>query len=189
MKEAFESDSKERRALALKACNAALESEHFSRGIGAEYQGLRNAPKLWEPKTYGELWDAYRQVWQLLFGQLPRLPQDECKEAVDILLESAGALAEIPDLSDMVVDTMIAIVHERYVSQKQVIETISRILYFDDTYDDKLPIKIRQRFEQLRDGLVGSDFHSLMQRYVGMDLLEDQFEANKDGQDRVQTSS
>ena len=33
--------------------------------------------------------------------------------------------------------------------------------------------EIRQRFEQLRDELIGSDFHSLMQRYVGMDLVED----------------
>ncbi len=186
LEEAFESNSKERRALALKACNAALESEHFSRGIGAEYQGLRNPPKLWEPKTYDELWDTYRQVWQLLSGQLPRLPQDECKEAVEILFERAGALAKIPDLSDMVIDTVITIVHERYVSQKQVIETISQILYYDDTYDDDLPVEIRQRFEQLRDELVGSDFHSLMQRYVGMDLLEDQLEANKDEKNQVQ---
>ena len=60
-------------------------------------------------------------------------------------------------------------------------------MYYDDTYDDNsLPIKIRKRFEQLRDELVGSDFHSLMQRYVGMDLLEDKLEENKDGKDRVQ---
>ena len=187
LKEAFESDSKERRALALKACNAALESEHFSRGVGTEYQGLRNPPKLWDPKTYGELWDAYRQVWQLLSEQLTCLPQDERKEAVDILLGHAGELGKIANISDIVVDTVMTVVHEKYVNQKQIIETISRILYYDDTYDDNnLPIEIRQRFEQLRDELVGSDFHSLMQRYVGMDLLEDQLEANEDGEDRVQ---
>jgi len=187
LKETFKSDSKERRALALKACNAALESEHFSRGMGAEYQGLRRVPKLWEPKTYGELWDAYRQVWQLLSEQLTRLPQDERKEAVDILLGHAGKLGSIPELSDMVVDTVMTIVYKRYGSQKQVIETISRILYYNDTYDtNNLPIEIRQRFEQLRDELVGSDFHSVMQRYIGMNLLEDQLEVNRDGVDLVQ---
>jgi hypothetical protein len=186
LEETFESNSKNRRALALKACNAALESEHFSRGVGAEYQGLRNVSKLWEPKTYGELWDAYRQVWQLLSEQLTRLSQDERKEAVGILLGRAGALAKIPDMSDIVVDTVITIAHKGYVSQKEVIKTISEILYYDNSYDDNLPIEIRQRFEQLRDELVGSDFHSLMQRYVGIDLLEDKLEENKDGIDRVQ---
>ncbi len=186
LKETFESDSKERRALALKACNAALESEHFVWGVGAEYQGLRNAPKLWKPETYSELWEAYRQVWQLLSEQLTRLSQDECKEVVDILLGRAEALAKIPNLSDMVVDTVITIVAKGYVSQKEVIETINRILYYDDSYDNNLPIETRQRFEQLQGELVGSDFHSLMQRYVGMDLLEDHLETNKDGVDRVQ---
>ena len=186
LEETFESNSKNRRALALEACNAALESEHFSRGVGAEYHGLRNVSKLWEPKTSRELWDAYRQVWQLLSEQLPRLSQDERKEAVDILLGRAGALAKIPDLSDIVVDTVITIVHKGYANQKEIIKTISEILYYDDNYDDNLPIEIRQRFEQLRDELIGSDFHSLMQRYVGMDLLEDQLKANKDGIDQVQ---
>ena len=187
LEETFKSNSKNRRALALKACNAALESEHFSRGVGAEYQGLRNISKLWEPKTYGELWDAYRQVWQLLSEQLTRLSQDERKEAVGILLERAGALAKIPDLSDIVVDTVITLVHKGYVNQKEVIKTISEILYHDDSYDDNLPIEVRQRFEQLQDELVGSDFHSLMQRYVGMDLLEDKLEEIEDGKDRVQS--
>ena len=186
LKKTFKSDSKKRRSLALKACNAALESERFSPGVGLYYQGLRDTPKPWEPKTYGELWEAYRQVWQLLSEQLTRLPQDERKEAVDILLKHAGELGRIPDLSDTVVDTVVTIVHEKYVSQKQVIETISRILYYDGTYDDNLPIEIRKRFEQLQDELVGSDFHSRMQRYVGMDLLEDKPEENKDGKDRVQ---
>lgn len=187
LKETFKSDTKERRALALKACNAALESDHFSPGVGTAHQGLRNTPKPWEPETYGELWDTDRQVWQLLSEQLTRLPQDERKEAVGILLRRAGELGRIPDLSNMVVDTVVAIVHEKFASQKQVIETISEILYYDDTYDSNgLPIQIRKRFEQLRDELVGSDFHSLMQRYVGMDLLEDKLEEIEDGKDRVQ---
>jgi hypothetical protein len=52
LKEAFESDSKERRLLALRACDTALETQHFARMVGAEHQGLRREPKLWIPKTY-----------------------------------------------------------------------------------------------------------------------------------------
>ena len=53
LKEAFESGAKERRLLALKACNEGLESDHFSRMSGAEYRGLRKDADFWDPKTYG----------------------------------------------------------------------------------------------------------------------------------------
>ena len=183
LKEAFESGSKERRVLAIKACHKGLISDHFSRMSGAEYQGLRGIPKLWKPETYGELWDAYRQAWQLLFEQLEHLPEDERKEVIGILLGRAGALGRIPDLGDMIVNTVETIIENGYVSEKEIIETISRILHHDDSYVNNkgLPSTIRKRFEKLKDKLIGSDFHSLMQRYVGMDLLEDELLEHKDG--------
>ena len=191
LKEAFESGSKEHRALALKACNVALQVR-FSRIRSAESQGLRQGPELWRPKPDDEFddefWDAYRPVWQLLSEQLERLPEDERKEGVKVLLEHAFELGSIPDLRDMVVDTVGTIAQKRYVSEKQLIETISEILYYDAPYGDNgLPAETRQRLEQLRDELVGSDFHSMMQRYVGMDLLEDQFDEDRNPVNQVQS--
>ena len=188
LKEAFEYGSKERRALALKACRKGLISDHFSRTSGAEYQGLRKEPDLWQPKTYLEWREAYRSLWQLLSEQLVRLPEDERKEAVGILIGYAGSIGRIPDLGDMVVNTVTTIIENKYASEKQVIETISQILFHDDSYVENkgLPAEIRQSFEQIRDDLIGSDFHSLMQRYVGMDLIEDELLEHKDGVDRIQ---
>ena len=183
LKEAFESGSKGRRALGLKACYAALQSGHFSRIGSAEYQGLRPEPKLWMPETYGELWEAYRRVWLFLVDQLECLPEDERKKGVDILLENVRGLARIPNLADMVVDTISMIIKKMYVSEKQVITTISQLLHYDGK---ELPEKIRQRWEQLRNELVGSDFHSLMQRYVGLDLLEDKFDEDRNHVDQAQ---
>ncbi len=187
LKEAFESNSKSRRKLALNACNAGLESNHFSRMSGAEYQGLRGIPNLWNPKTHSEWAKAYRSLWQLLSEQLEHLPEDECKEAAGILLGRARALGRITDLGNMVVNTVRTITENKYVTEKQVLETLSRILFQDDSYvDDKgLPAEIRQCFEELRDELIGSDFHSLMQRYVGIDLVEDLLLEDREGVDKV----
>ena len=187
LKEAFESGSEERRVLALRGCDVALHSGSFSRIGSAEYQGLRPEPKLWIPETYGELWDAYKQVWQLLFEQLEYLPEDECEEGVTILLEHAGEIGRIADLSDVVVETVKSIVQKRYVNDKQLIEAISQILYYDEPYGDHgLPAEIRQQFEKLKDELVDSDFHSVMQRYIGMDLLEDKFDKDYNHRDQAQ---
>ena len=188
LKEGFESGSKERRALALRGCDAALHSGSFSRIGSAEYQGLRPEPEFWSPETYGEFWDAYRKAWQFLAGQLECLPGDERKEGAVILLEHAGELGKIRDLGDMVVETVGNIAQKSYVNKKQVIEAISQILYYDESYGDKgLPAETRQQFEKLRDELVGSDFHSMMQRYVGMDLLEDKSVEDQEPTDQVQS--
>ena len=174
LKEALRSDSKARRLLALEACKIGLQPmNRWSRIVGAEYQGLRKEPELWEPQTWDEIWDAYHQVWQLLVEQLELMPEDERQKGVVILLEHARKLGQIPKLADMVVDTVATIAKKMHVSEKQIITTISQLLHYDGK---ELPEKIRQRWQQLMDELVGSDFHSMMQRYVGMNLLEDEFD-------------
>ena len=176
LKEAFESGSKERRLLALKACHEGLEFDHFSGMSGAEYQGLRKDADFWEPKTSGELFDAYRQVWQLLSEQLTCLPEDEREAATDVLLQHASRLARRPNLSDTVLDTIQMLSDQAYVDNRLLIKTVVEFLRRNGK---DLPDDIRQRWESLRDELVGSDFHSMMQRYVGMNLPIDAFDENE----------
>ena len=101
--EAFESESKEQRILALKACDAGLETDNFSRISGAERQGLPKEFDYWKPKTDRELYEAYRQVWKILSDQLDLLPEDEREEALEILLKNTPRIARIPYLRDMVI--------------------------------------------------------------------------------------
>ena len=177
LKEAFESNSRARHLLALKACKTGLQPMNMWRRIvGAEYQGLRKEPELWDPKTWDEIWEVYRQVWQLLVEQLERLPEDERKEGVAILLEHARGVGQVAKLANMVVDTVDAITKKMYVNEKQAIATINSILFYDGK---KLPAEARKRWEKLMEELVSSDFHSMMQRYVGMNLLEDEFDEDQ----------
>ena len=170
LKKAFASGSKEQRALALKACDAALTPRSSLITHGAEFQGLREEPKRWMPKTYGELWEAYKGAWELLDEQLTYLPENERKEAADILLNHARNVARIPDLADMVVDTLATIARKTYAPRRQTIKTINGLLHYSGK---DLPLETRERCEQLMAELVPPDFHSMMQRYVGMNLRED----------------
>ena len=176
LKEAFESGSTERRLLALKACNEGLEPDHFSSMSGTEYRELRNDIDFWEPKTYGELSEAYRQVWHLLAEQLDRLPIEEREEAIGILLKRAPRLARNPNLSDTVVDTMQTIVEKAYVDNRLLIKIVVEFLH-DEGND--LPDDLKQRWEHLKDELIGSDFHSMMRRYVAMNLRVDTFDESE----------
>ena len=184
LKEAFESGSKERRMLALRACNQALETEYFPRIIGAEYQGLRKEPKLWTPKTNEELFDIYREVWQMLYERLDYLPEGERQEATKIFLNRARGLGRIESHADMVIDTLSRLIEKNYLDKKKVLKEIVRILHYDGKI---LPSRVRQRWEKLKDTLTGNDFSSLMKRYVGMDILEDRFDERGNQVDQTQS--
>ena len=183
LKEALGSSSKERRKLALKAFDEALTTLPSPRLVGAEYQGLRREPHLWMPKTYGELFDAYRQTWQLLVQNLESMEEDERQEGVKILLNNSRGLTSISNLADMVISTLTELSQEPYADKKEILSTVLHILHYDGKGLDE---GIRKRLEKFRDDLTGRGFAALLRRYVGMDLLEDQFDEEGKQVDKVQ---
>ena len=178
LQEAFESGSKPRRLLALEACKVGLQPmDRWRRSVGAEYQGLREDPEFWQPQKWGELWAVYKQVWQLLFEQLDHLREiDEQEVGVGILLENVSHLVKHTNLSDMVAGTIQMFSGKAYVDNRLLIKTVVEFLHHEG---NDLPDDIKQRWERLEDELVGTDFHSMMRRYVGMNLLVDTVDENK----------
>jgi hypothetical protein len=174
LKEALESQSQERRLLALRACSQALGRVFWGPVIDSP-RIVGRSPDLWAPTTYGEMFDAYRQVWSYLFARVDDLPEIERREAVDILLRNARPLGWVGDLSSMVIDTVNELVQRPYVDKKRVLEIVVQILHYDGS---RLPEETRKGWEELRDKLTGTDFASLVERYVGMNILEDRFDEN-----------
>jgi len=184
--EAFSSDSREKRLLAIRACDQALEANRFGFRVGTNWEGLRKEFLRWTPKTYGELYEAYRYVWKLLSEQVAILPEEEALEAVDILLKKARGLGKIPNLSEMVIETLLKLDVTSSVDRKKILATVVSFLHYEGK---ALPPDVRKNWEELRNRLTGDDFPSHLRRYVGMDLLEDQFDEqgnNRDGQTQEQ---
>ena len=140
---------------------------------GPERQGLRQEAQLWMPKTWGELFDAYRRVWGLLQQCLEQLDDDEKQEAIQIILQKSRGLLKVSALAEMILSTLQELATKAYVDKKKVLQAIIRTLHYDGK---TLPAETRQWLENIRDNLIGKDFPSLMRRYVGMDLLEDKFD-------------
>jgi hypothetical protein len=173
LEEALVSDSEITRAIALKACDAALEAQHFSRTVGAEHQGFKPKPKLWTPQTYGEIWDAYRKVWSLLRKQLPALPPEQRTQAIRTLFDNGAAIAAATNLGELVLETWKEILHSGWATTA---ETLEHLIFLLRYRRNELRPETITAAEALRDELVGTDFPSLLKRYVAMDLLEDQFD-------------
>lgn len=183
LKEALESGSKERRLLALRACDVALEAQHFSRSVGAEHQGLRREPELWTPRTWGEVFDSYRHVWELLREKIKSLPSDERQQAIEILLDRARGLATFKDLEHMILDTFEELSQSPHIDKKALLTRVIHILRYEGK---SLPQESKQRWERLKAEVTGSGYSSLMRRYVGMHLLEEQFDDREHRVDLVQ---
>lgn len=173
LEKALTSESTITRAIALKACDAALEARHFSRTVGAEHQGFKLKPKLWTPKTYGEIWDAYQKVWNLLRKQLPSLPADQRVEAVKSLFNNGSAIATSTNLGEIVLETWKEIRHCGWATTAEVLQHLISFLRYRR---NELRPEIIKLAEKFRDELVSNGFPALMKRYVAMDLLEDHFD-------------
>jgi hypothetical protein len=182
LKGALESESKKQREIALKACTSALQTAHFYRMVGAEYQGLRRPPQLWMPKTWDEVFDSYSRVWLLLMQKLDGFQAEERRATVKVLTEHARGLSLVRGLADMVIDSLSQIAIKHPDERRQVMTELEVIIHYDGKAHS--PENLR-KLEELRAKLIGTDFHSQMERYVGMDLLQDGFDEQGNVVDKV----
>jgi|GEM_PF-430584 len=182
LQEAISSDSKERKLLAINACDKGLEANHFARVVGPEYQGLRSA-QLWRPKDRNEMMDAYSRVWKLLYSIVDNLSGDEQKKAIEVLTNNARSLTAAPELAKIIIPNITDLASKTYVDKKEILETVETILHYGKK---ELTPEIMQAWQKLRDDLVGKDFPSLMKRYVAMDLLEDKFDEGGERVDKAE---
>jgi len=166
--------------IAISACNKALETNSIYRSIGAEYQGLKKQPEFWVPKTYGELYDYYKSVWVLLSEAIEKYEDQLAKEGAKVLIDQARGLTRIEYLAPLVEDTLETLAEKNYVDKKELIEAITRIIHYDQK---TLPETVFKRWEEIRDKIVGSDYSSLISRYVGMHLYEDHIDEDGDRTD------
>jgi len=182
IEEALNSESSGRRNLALQACDRALSERTFG-SVSNRLQVFGREPDFWSPATWGELFDAYRQVWSFLIGKLDELPTEERNKASEILIQHIRNLGAIPNLAEMVASDVSTLASKSYISDRKLLETVIQLLH----YGKNLQPEVRTLWEQVKDELTGDDYHSSMKRYVSMNLPEDQYDDEGNRRELIQT--
>ena len=163
LESALVSDSAERRTLGLKACVSALSIGPGTRLVGPEHQGLRPTVQFWAPKTYGELWDAYRNVWELLLGKLDRWKGNERKQLISAIIEAAWSVLHISVLRGSVVETLDSVALDEQTDVKALVEFINRQLrHAYENLSDETTAALKAILKKVD----GHDFSSKLRRYV-----------------------
>jgi hypothetical protein len=174
-----------RASIALAAFDVALAVQSVSRWGGDQPFRFKEPVTRWSPKTYGEWYDAYRLYWTTLKNSIESLPPNLRWKSISILLSRARELLTIEALHGEILATLKKLSALPDVDSRKIISTIEAVLNYDEA---ALPKDVVSQLVALRDELIGASFHSRLQRYAGMDLLQDHFdregnETNRDEED------
>lgn len=172
LREVLNSEIPERRVIAIKACYVALNTDQWSIESGIVHQGLRQEPKLWSPQTYGEVWEAYQEVWQMLRERIPHLSDSEQKQVIDVLFDRARGMATINTLSKLVVDTFRELSQNHNTEGRTFTQTIHNIIRYNfkemSPENQKLWMEFNDELHQ------NNDFHASLKYYLSMSEWDDE---------------
>ncbi len=183
LEEALKSSSKARRALAISAFDKALQTR-FTQLALDDRHGLRRLPSSrWSPKTYGEVWDEYERYWMFLRRAIPRLEPDEQMEGARVLIHHAREMFFIERMRPIVLQTFRELVGQGLIKSSAVLEVAVEIQHYDGK---DYPAATKEALGQFVNEMQGSGYGAMLRRYVGLGLLEDQFDENGNETDDVE---
>lgn len=162
LEEALKSEDIAERKLGLKACETALSTHSGFRIIGPEHQGLRPPAKLWRPKTYGELFDSYRAVWNLLFKVSRSWPNNERASANDILIDTARGLVRYELIANDILATIEVLIDDLATRMPSMISFIVNL----QRHHEVIKTETLERIKQLDIKIAGSSLEKQIDRYV-----------------------
>lgn len=179
LREALTIVGKEERALALRACGAALSTHGHMKMVGPTHQGLKPTPELWLPKTYGEIWHAYKDVWDLLVEESKDWESSDRNAAYSVLIEAAHGLIQIEYLADHVLSTL----EDKVSDVVMPLEAIVRLCtswHLHHT-EDYVAEQTRARLRALDARIAGSTFDTQFLRYVVFHSWDEEMEDQEEG--------
>ncbi len=168
LKETMCSENESRRSLGLKACESALQSVCFMRPLRLS-DGLHLDQKGWAPKTDQEWGDAYKETVEMAIEKIKKCPEKDRQKVASIIFDNTrGILHSFPHLGEYLVDKLYEI--KDFTNKETSLRCIIDILEFDK---DQLDSTVKSQLKDLQTELTGTDYSSLMKRYVGMDIMMD----------------
>ncbi len=163
LESALNSKSEAEREIALKACTMALSTGPDSRIIGPEHQGHRPKISFWMPETYGELWDSYFSVWNLLNDHLSRCSISERGKVISAIVSGSHWMTHLPRFASKIAPTFDVFSRDNDADTK---ELITFLQFYLRRNSDKLPTGVAEQFRSLLTRLDGSDFPTISRRFI-----------------------
>ena len=168
LKDLVMSNDASRRALGLEMCQQWLKTEDNPRIVGAENQGLKPTIEFWRPKTYGEVFDYWRQVLRFLRVEMKGFNTADRNRVADVLVTAAQDFVHFMRIEEMageVMDILFELTEDKEINRKALIQFVIQALW-RNTNDSDNPNTILVRVRQLDKVLTGTSLWERTERYV-----------------------
>jgi len=169
--EILRSSNVKERSLGLKIIDNALNMRLSGfRIIGPERQGLKPRADLWKPKTYGQLWEAYRSYFQILIDETRSWPVELRHEVCQSLLKAVKQQIEIPKCTEMAFSVLDILLSDAHMQPSLLNDFFWKWQEYER--NDK-NTEISYRIKKLEMKYTRHSFVSRFQRYViDVDFME-----------------
>ena len=168
LKDLVMSNDASRRVLGLEMCQQWLKTQSDPRRIGAEYQGLKPTIEFWRPKTYGEVFDYWREVLRFLRVEMKGFNAADRNRVAQVFVTAAQDFVHFMRIEEMVgeiMDVLFELAEDKEINRKSLIQFVNRALWRrSDDSEDTNPILGRIR--QLDKVLTGTSLWQQTERYV-----------------------
>ena len=152
-----------RRDLGLEMCQQWLRTRSDPRIIGAEYQGLKPTIEFWRPKTYGEVFDYWREVLCFLRVEMKGFNIADRNRVADVLVTASEDLVRIEAMAREVMDILFELAEDREINRKSLALFVIRMLHGNIDDLDKTTLA---RVRQLDKVLTGTSLWERTKRYI-----------------------
>ncbi len=168
LKDLVMSNEASRRALGLEMCQQWLKTEDNPRTVGAEYQGLKPPIEFWRPKTYGEVFDYWREALRFLRVEMKGFNTVDRNRVAEVFVTAAQDFVHFMRIEEMageVMDILFQLAEDKEINRKSLIRFVIRALWRNSADSDNTNT-ILGRIRQLDKVLTGTSLWERTERYV-----------------------
>ena len=163
IEELLQSSNTEDIELGLLLCEEWLSTQGGFRTVGAEYQGLRPQLEFWKPKTWGELFDAWRLCWRFLWSVSRNWGPQQRQRANEILVDAGLEFVNVRPLSREVIETLRKLADDDATDQRHFTHALIGKLRYRS---ERLPRRVVSQLRALDKRTTGRSFWGRFCRYV-----------------------
>ena len=161
--ELLQSSSDEEVELGLSLCKEWLNTAGGFRTVGPEFQGLRPKLEFWKPRTWGELFDAWRLCWRHVWSLSRNWPAHQRQEANRMLVTAGLELVKFKALSAAIMETLSEIIDDDATDRRHFTHALITKLRYRS---ERLPRALVRQLRALDQNLTGDSFWEHFSRFI-----------------------
>lgn len=165
--------TKEEFNLLIKTFNSSLNTHHFSRMGGVETQGFE-IKKDYHPKTYGEIFDYFESILNLLISCIENCKDEELKlNALNAITSNSGALIRYSEYTcNLIYKIFDKLTNDENINKSNLYIEISKIIQYLKLIKDENIILAINHFETLRNNLIEDKPKITLETYFNANIWE-----------------